>query len=91
MIINGLLAMLVKKPMKVAYILNPSLGFIVLTATMTIIPYLMSNAVLQVVGKINSFDYRNCIGLFILWNSDGINILKWLLSIIQTGAIKLKA
>lgn len=41
--------------------------------------------------KINSFDYRNCIGLFILWNSDGINILKWLLSIIQTGAIKLKA
>lgn len=57
MIINGLLAMLVKKPMKVAYILNPSLGFIVLTATMTIIPYLMSNAVLQVVGKINSFDY----------------------------------
>lgn len=57
MILNGIFALCIKKVMKIAYILEPSLGFIILPAVMTIIPYLMTNSVKQIIGNVSQFDY----------------------------------
>lgn len=56
-ICNGFLGLLVTKLMKIAYVKNQLLGFIIYPAIMTVIPYLICLVANSFVGNIKNFDY----------------------------------
>lgn len=79
-IFNGFLGLTVTKLMKIAYIKNQLLGFVIYPAIMTVIPYLINLISELFVGNIKSFDYYFI--YFATWIS-GIFQYIWMLKYIK--------
>lgn len=70
-IFNGMLGLVIKKIMKIVYVENKLLGFIVYPLVMTIIPLIIILLAKSAIGSIHTFDYYY------------IYITTWLSSILQ--------